>query len=67
MERNAVNHSAHSTWRCQYRIIFAPKFRRKSIYGQLKVDIGTYCENCAKKKKVEIIGAEACVGHIHCF
>ena len=37
MERNEVNHSAHSTWRCQYHIVFAPKFRRKAIYGQLKV------------------------------
>ena len=34
MERNEVNHSAHSTWRCQYHIVFAPKFRRKAIYGQ---------------------------------
>ena len=40
MEKNEANHNAHSTWRCQYHIVFAPKFRRKVIYGELKADIG---------------------------
>lgn len=28
-------------WRCQYHIVFAPKYRRQEIYGKLKSDIGT--------------------------
>lgn len=40
MERNTINHNAHSTRRCQYHIVFAPKFRRKAIYKELKADIG---------------------------
>ncbi len=31
MERNTIYHNAHSTWRCQYHIVFASKFRRKVI------------------------------------
>ena len=65
MEKNAVNHSAHSTWRCQYHIVFAPKYRRKAIYGQLKVDIGYILRKLCEEKKVEIIEAEACTDHIH--
>ena len=65
MERNAVNHSAHSTWRCQYHIVFAPKFRRKVIYGELKADIGQIQRKLCEEKKVEIIEAEACTDHIH--
>ena len=65
MERNEVNHSAHSTWRCQYHIVFAPKFRRKAIYGQLKADIGQILRKLCEEKKVEIIEAEACADHIH--
>lgn len=61
MERNTVNHSAHSTWRCQYHIVFAPKFRRKVIYGELKADIGYILRKLCEEKKVEIIEAEACV------
>ena len=65
MERNEVKHSAHSTWRCQYHIVFAPKFRRKAIYGQLKADIGQILRKLCEEKKVEIIEAEACPAHIH--
>ena len=65
MEKNAVNHRAHSTWSCQYHIAFAPKFRREVIYGQLKADIGYILRKLCEEKKVEIIEAEACEDHIH--
>ena len=65
MEKKTVNHSAHSTWRCQYHIVFAPKFRRKVIYGALKADIGRILRKLCEEKKVEIIEAEACADHIH--
>ena len=65
MEKNEVNHKAHSAWRCQYHIVFAPKFRRKVIYGELKADIGQIIRKLCEEKKVEIIEAEACPDHIH--
>ena len=65
MERNEIKHSAHSTRRCQYHIVFAPKFRRKAIYGQLKADIRQILRKLCEEKKVEIIEAEACADHIH--
>ena len=39
-ERNEIKSTSHSRYRCQYHIVFAPKYRRKEIYGQLKKDIG---------------------------
>ena len=35
-----VDSLSHTTWRCQYHIVFAPKYRRMVIYGQIKKDIG---------------------------
>ncbi|SDN77922.1 transposase, partial [Acetanaerobacterium elongatum] len=35
-----INSLTHSKWRCKYHIVFAPKYRRQEIYGQIKVDIG---------------------------
>lgn len=61
---NDIQSLSHSKWRCQYHIVFAPKYRRKKIYGQLKVDIGKIFRLC-KQKGVEIIEAEACPDHIH--
>ncbi|MCI2036126.1 MAG: transposase, partial [Oscillospiraceae bacterium] len=50
----------HSTWRCQYHIVFASKYRRKEIYGQIKADIGKILRKLCKQKGVEIIEAQAC-------
>ena len=62
---NEIKHTAHSSYRCQYHIVFAPKFRRKEIYGQLKKDIGEIIRKLCEQKGVEIIEAEACPDHIH--
>ena len=34
-----INSLAHTKWNCKYHIVFAPKYRRKIIYGQLKRDM----------------------------
>ena len=34
-----INSLAHTKWNCKYHIVFAPKYRRKIIYGQLNRDI----------------------------
>ena len=62
---NEIKSSAHSKYRCQYHIVFAPKFRRQVIYGQLKRDIGEIIRKLCEQKGVEIIEAEACKDHIH--
>ena len=45
--------------------MFAPKYRRKVIYGKLRKDIGEILRKLCEQKNVEIIEAEACVDHIH--
>ena len=65
MEKNEIKSTAHSKYRCQYHIVFAPKYRRKEIYGQLRRDIGEILRKLCEQKGVEIIEAEACPDHIH--
>ncbi|EHL11669.1 hypothetical protein HMPREF9629_02277 [Peptoanaerobacter stomatis] len=60
-----INSLSHSKWRCQYHIVFAPKFRRKEVYGKIKLDIGKILRKLCEQKGVEIIQAQACVDHIH--
>ena len=64
-EKNEVKSSAHSKYRCQYHIVFAPKYRRQEIYGKIKKDIGEIIRKLCEQKGVEIIEAEACKDHIH--
>ena len=49
----------------QNSIAFAPKYRRKEIYGQLKKDIREILRKLCEQKGVKIIEAEACPDHIH--
>ena len=63
--KNEIRHTAHSTYRCQYHIVFAPKYRRKVIYGKLREDIGQILRKLCEQKGVEIIEANAMPDHIH--
>jgi len=56
---------AHTTWKCQYHIVFAPKYRRKIIYGALKVEIGKILKELCRRKDVELIEGHAMPDHIH--
>jgi putative transposase len=60
-----MNSLSHTTWRCKYHIVFAPKYRRQIIYGKLRRDIGRILRDLCKRKGVEIIEANACRDHIH--
>lgn len=62
---NEIKSLSHSKYRCQYHIVFAPKYRRKEIYGKLRKDIGEIIRKLCEQKGVEIIEAEACPDHIH--
>jgi putative transposase len=64
-ENNEIRSTAHSKYRCQYHVVFAPKYRRKEIYGALRRDIGEILRKLCEQKDVEIIEAEACPDHIH--
>ena len=60
-----INSLEHTKWRCQYHVVFAPKFRRKVIYKELRADIGMILRRLCEQKGVEIIEANACPDHIH--
>ena len=60
-----VNSLAHTKWNCKYHIVFAPKFRRRVIFQQLRVDIGKILRMLCERKGIEIIEAEICPDHVH--
>ena len=60
-----VNSLSHSKWNCKYHIVFAPKYRRRVIYGQIKKDIGKILRQLCDFKEVNIIQGEMCPDHVH--
>ena len=65
MKEKDIESLQHTTWRCQYHVVFAPKYRRMAIYGQIRRDIGQILRKLCEQKGVEIIEAQACPDHIH--
>ena len=40
---------SHTRWKCQYHIVFILKYRKKVLYGRLKVDVKEIiCTLCNK-------------------
>ena len=62
MDKNTLS---HTSWRCKYHIVFAPKYRRQAIYRQLRKDIGSILRELCSRKRIKIIEAELCPDHVH--
>ena len=62
---NDIHSLAHSKWNCKYHIVFAPKYRRKAMYGEKGREIGAILRELCKWKGVNIIEAEICSDHVH--
>ena len=62
---NDTNSLAHTKWNCKYHIVFAPKYRRKILYGEMRAEVGKNLRELCSWKQVTIVEAEVCPDHIH--
>ena len=56
---------AHTKWLCKYHIVFAPKYRRKVIYGQYREEIGQILRQLCNYKGIEIIEGHMMPDQVH--
>ena len=56
---------AHVKHYCRYHLVFVPKYRKKSIYGTLRRDIGKILRELCRQKGIELIEGYAMKDHIH--
>ena len=62
---NDAHSLSHTKWNCKYHVVFAPKYRRKAIYGNRRLEIGAILRQLCEWKGVTIIEAEVCPDHVH--
>ena len=55
MDKNTLS---HTTWECKYHIVFAPKYRRQVIYGNIKADIANILSTLCKRKNSKWLGTD---------
>lgn len=56
---------SHTRWKCQYHIVFIPKYRKKVLYGKIREDVREIIRTLCKYKDVEIIAGAVCIDHVH--
>ena len=56
---------SHTRWKCQYHIVFIPKYRKKVLYGKVREDVREIISTLCKYKSVEIIAGAVCIDHVH--
>lgn len=55
---------SHTKWKCQYHIVFIPKYRKKILYGRVRNDVREIISTLCKYKDVDNIVGAVCVDHI---
>ena len=56
---------AHTRWLCKYHIVFTPKYHRKIIYNQLRVNIRQIIKDLCKWNGIAIIEGHMMPDHVH--
>ena len=56
---------SHTKWKCQYHIVFIPKYRKKVLFGQIRNDVREIIQALCKYKSIEIIIGAVCIDHVH--
>ena len=62
---NDYNKLQHSIWECKYHIVFIPKYRKKTLFGVLRRDLGLIFKKLAQHKESKIEEGYVMKDHIH--
>ena len=55
----------HSRWECKYHIVFIPKYRKKSIFGRIRSELGEIFRRLAEQKESRIEEGHLMPDHVH--
>ena len=56
---------SHTKWDCKYHVIWIPKYRKKSIFGDLRKFLGEIFRELAKQKECTVIEGHLMPDHVH--
>ena len=59
------NSLSHTRYKCQYHIVFIPKYRKRIMYGRLKADVREIIKKLCDYRNIEIVEGAVCADHVH--
>ena len=55
----------HSRWECKYHVVWIPKCRRKTLYGQVRKYLGQVFKDLARSRECELLEDHMMPDHVH--
>jgi putative transposase len=62
---NDVESLSHTKWECKYHIVFIPKYRKKTLYGALRQQLGDLLRQLAMQRESRIEEGHLMHDHVH--
>ena len=56
---------SHTMWECKYHVVFIPKYRKGSLFGTLKKELGMIFHRLAGQKESKIEEGHVMADHVH--
>ena len=55
----------HTVWECKYHVVWIPKYRKKSLYKELRRYLGSIFKELARQKECKIEEGHLMSDHVH--
>jgi len=55
----------HTKWECKYHVVWIPKYRKKSLYRELRKYLGDVLKDLAAQKECKILEGHLVSDHVH--
>jgi len=62
---NDVESLSHTKWECKYHVVWIPKYRKKSLYVELRRYLGSTFRELAMQRESRVIEGHLLPDHVH--
>jgi putative transposase len=63
--KRSTDNLRHTRWECKYHVVFIPKYRKKSIYGWVRKELGPIIRDLAQQKESVVEEGHLMADHVH--
>jgi putative transposase len=60
-----VQSLSHTRWECKYHVVWIPKYRKKTLYKELRRYLGSTFRDLARQKESDVIEGHLLPDHVH--
>ena len=63
--KHSTENLRHTRWECKYHVVFIPKYRKRSIYGWVRRELGPIIRDLAQQKESVVDEGHLMADHVH--